>query len=207
MEDITMNKKDYMERTSKLARFTRKVCRVFIIAVIVGCGLLFITALVAQFVDPAHVKPLTSSNKSQLFIMEGLSIPSEAFTDIVVLRGYLWGMVATVMIGSAVFIKCARTLMGLLLTVEQGSPFEQSNVSRLRAMGVTLAVGSLLVPMGKEIAHRIMLRSAAKLVDMLQMNTVFGLDLTLLLCGFMVLVLSGVFAYGAWLQREHDQTV
>ena len=29
----------------------------------------------------------------------------------------------------------------------------------------------------------------------------------LLLCGFMVLVLSGIFAYGVWLQREHDQTV
>ena len=47
----------------------------------------------------------------------------------------------------------------------------------------------------------------AQFIDMMKASMASGVEWTLLLCGLLVLVLSSIFAYGVWLQREHDQTV
>jgi hypothetical protein len=200
--DNIMIKKDYMENTKKLAKITRIICRISIIASLVGVVLLAITTIVAYVVSPEHIKPLTDSGKLNIFLTGNLYVPANIFTSVEALRGYLMEMLARVTVGVGIFISVAIHVMGLLKTVENSTPFEIQNVTRLRKISIAIIIGSVLMPSVTSFAA---IHSASQ--SLLDVKTNSMIDVTLLLCGFLVLILSGIFAYGARLQREHDQTV
>jgi hypothetical protein len=72
----------------------------------------------------------------------------------------------------------------------------------LRKISIVIIIGSVLIP-------AVTAASAAFFgsQSLLEVKSNSMVDGTLLLCGFLVLILSGIFAYGARLQREYDQTV
>lgn len=195
-----MNLKE-LEKTKKLARLTRVLCRITIWATAIGTALLAITVLVAYFVPPEHIKPLQNSGNLAFYI-GGSAIPAEVFTSIDALRVFLLTLLNRVAAGVIIYIIAAFHVMGLLKSVENGTPFAVENVKRLRRIGLVLMIGSIIIPSVSTFASAV--TSHVNLLDV-KGDSMF--DLTLLLCGFLVLVLSGIFAYGARLQREHDQTV
>jgi hypothetical protein len=196
-----MNKKDYLESTKKLARITRVICRISIIASIVGIAILIATNIVVFVISPEHIKPLQDTGKLAIFT-GGVYIPADVFTSVEALRAFLMEMLARVSVGIMIFIFAAFHVMGLLKSVENGTPFEAQNVTRLRKISLVIIIGSVLIPSVTSFAA---VHFASQ--SLLDVKTNSMVDVTLLLCGFLVLILSGVFAYGARLQREHDQTV
>lgn len=196
-----MNKKDYLASTRKLAKITRILCRISIIAAIVGVVILVATNIFAYLITPDNFKPLQDSGKLGFFT-NGLYIPADVFTSADALRAFLMKMLAQVSVSVAIFIVVAVHVMGLLRSVENGTPFEAENVTRLRKISIVIIIGSVLIPAVTGFAE--VFYSTQSL---LEVKSSSGVDVTLLLCGALVLILSGVFAYGARLQREHDQTV
>lgn len=196
-----MNKKD-LEKTRKLARITRIVCRISIIASLVGVVLLAIATIIAYAVSPEHIKPLVDSGKLNLFLTGNLYVPADIFTSVEALRAFLMEMLARVTVGVSIFIVVASHVMGLLKSVENGTPFEIQNVTRLRKISVAIIIGSVLIPSVTSFAA---IHYASQ--SLLEVKTNSMIDVTLLLCGLLILILSGIFSYGARLQREHDQTV
>ncbi len=101
-------------------------------------------------------------------------------------------------------------LIKILKTVEKGEPFAMANAIRLRWVGIIIMAGSLL----KFAAIAIITQSAdfaglggyqASVFSDIYHSVVNGVSA--FIPGLFVLVISYVFAYGARLQREHDQTV
>lgn len=196
-------KENNFEKTKKLARITQKLCRIMIIATAVGVGLLLLCVLVAYVVPPEHIKPLKDSGSLSFDIGGFNFIPAEAFDTVEGMRNFLVSVLGTVVAGSALFMVCALRLVGILKSVEQGAPFAKDNTRRLRAIGSSLIVGAFVVPIVSNIP-KLIVYNLHQYENMRAFNNV---DITLLLCGLLVFVLSGIFAYGAYLQRDHDQTV
>ncbi len=195
-----MNMKD-LEKTKKLARLTRVICRITIWATAIGTAMLAITVLVTFLVSPEHIKPLQYSGNLSILV-SGMSVPAEVFTSVEALRNFLLGVLNRVTAGVVIYIIIAIHVMGLLKTVESGEPFAAENVRRLRRISLVLILGSFLIPSVSAVAA-----ATTSHISLMEIKGDSMFDLTLLLCGFLVLVLSGVFGYGARLQREHDQTV
>lgn len=196
-----MNKKDYLESTKKLAKITRIICRISIIASAIGIVLLVATLIVVNVISPDHIKPLQDPGKLSIF-MNGVYVPADIFTSIDALRAYTGELTARISVGLLIFIFVALQVMGLLKSVENGTPFEAQNVTRLRRISIQIIIGSVLVPAVTGAAA-----AAYSHQSLMDIKSNSAIDVTLLLCGFLVLILSGIFAYGARLQREHDQTV
>jgi hypothetical protein len=197
-----MNKKDYLEKTKKLAKVTRILCRIAVIASAVGLVILAATVIAAYAVPPDHIKLLTASGKLNIILTGNLYIPTDAFTSVEALRAYLFSLLARVTVSIAIFIVAVLHLVGLLKSVENDTPFEAGNVTRLRKIAIVLIIGSVIIP--AVTGASVMLATRTNLLD-IKANSM--IDTTLLLCGALVFILSGIFAYGARLQREHDETV
>lgn len=196
-----MNKMD-LEKTKKLARLTRIFCRITIWATAIGTALLAITVLVTFLVPAEHIKPLKDSGNLSIYFAGNFSVPAEVFTSVEALRAFLLGALNRVTAGVVIYVIVAIHVMGLLKSVEAGAPFALENVKRLRRISLVLMIGSIIIPAVTTVSA-----SISSNINLLEMKGDSMFDLTLLLCGFLVLVLSGIFGYGARLQREHDQTV
>lgn len=196
-----MNSKDYLEKTKKLAKVTRVLCRITVIASAVGMVLLIAAVIIAYVISPEHIKPLQDAGKLSIF-MNGAYVPANVFTSVDAFRAYMGEFTARMSVGVLIFIFVAIQVMGLLKSVENGTPFEADNVKRLRKISLQIIIGSVLIP-----AITGAVAAAYSHQSLMDMKTNSVIDVTLLLCGFLVLILSGIFAYGARLQREHDQTV
>ena len=196
-----MNKKDYLEKTKKLAKMTRILCRIAIIVSFVLVAMLGIALFLACVMPDERIKSIQATAKLS-FLTGGLYVPADVFTSVDALRAFLKSILAHVGVGAAIFITVAAHVMGLLKSVEEGTPFQAQNVVRLRKISVAIIVGSILIPVVTGIADMAYLNQS--LMDV-KANSV--VDITLLLCGILILILSGIFAYGARLQREHDETV
>lgn len=158
--------------------------------------------LVAYLVPAEHIKPLQNSGNLSIYLASNYYIPADVLTSVEALRTFLLGMLSRIAAGVAIYIVAAVHVMGLLKSVENGEPFALENVKRLRRISLVLMIGSIIVPSVAASATAV-----ASHINIAEIKSNSMFDLTLLLCGFLVLVLSGIFAYGARLQREHDQTV
>jgi uncharacterized membrane protein len=220
-----MNSKDYLKSTKRLAHITRKFCHVFIWIVAIAT-LLVLAATIFVYSVPVNqihlkdsgsltindsslplplfeIKPYHDSNGKLNFTVDsGVLVPSEAITSVDVLRGYMWSFFSKLCASAAIFIIAAIYLIGLLKSVEKGEPFAAENAKRLRKISIVLIVGSVISP--AVATQAAILATHSNLLDVKSNSMI---DFTLLLCGFLILILSGIFAYGARLQREHDQTV
>lgn len=197
-----MPDKAYFEKMKTMAKITRIICRIAVIASAVGVAVLAVTVIVAHAVSPEHIKPLQDTSKLDVFLAGGVYVPADVFTSINALRAYLVELLARLAVSISIFIVVALHVMGLLKSVENGTPFEARNVTRLRRISIVIIIGSVLIPAVTAAAAAC--TGSQSLLDVKSYSLV---DATLLLCGFLVLILSGVFAYGARLQREYDQTV
>lgn len=193
--------KSYFEKMKAMAKVTRIICRIAIIASTVGIAALAAAVILAYAVPPEHIRLMQDSGKLSIIVASGLYAPAEIFTSVETLRMYLAELLAHLSVSAAVFIFAAVHVMGLLRSVENGTPFEAANVKRLRKISIVILIGSVLIPSVTDAA------AAALTHNLASFRSGSLVDSTLLLCGFLVLILSGVFAYGARLQREYDQTV
>lgn len=194
-----MVKKDLLN-SKKIAKATRIICIIFVFAALAGVvvfGGIPMIGLRSTSFD--NYKPMIDSGKLDLLLILN-NTPAAVFTSSEDLSTYMAVFLTRISACAAVFIVVAIFLMGLLKSVEACEPFAASNVKRLRAIAVTLIAGSVVIP----VASNLVAAMNSVVADMQSYSLV---DATLLLCGLLVLVISGVFAYGARLQREHDQTV
>lgn len=109
-------------------------------------------------------------------------------------------MIAAIGAVLAVILKQLELILG---TVKDDKPFAPENSKRLTTIGITLMIGSFIERAGEFFVASTMI-DTLKLKD-LSVN--YSADSNMILIGFVVLVLAGVFKYGCYLQNEYDSTV
>jgi hypothetical protein len=96
-----------------------------------------------------------------------------------------------------------KEIRDILKTVATNTPFEEMNSKRLLVIGTVLAVSSILF----NFMTNIIFVSFLKMLDIKNIDVSGGIDMFMFLTGIFVLILSGVFKYGAYLQKEFDETI
>jgi|SRR5690554_1270272 len=95
-------------------------------------------------------------------------------------------------------------LKGILSAVEKGRPFVPGNARRLSLIGIVFLISSLLLTNLEAILVYTILH-AVNIAGMFSVS--FTLNTIMLFAGLLLLILSGIFRYGSYLQEEYDATL
>ena len=132
-------------------------------------------------------------------IVPGLGDATAAMLQVPVPRPMLAGALAFTAVYSGVLLLIVRGLRRIFLTMVAGDPFRPENVSRLRGVGLGLAVMAALNLVGRNLAAWLM-------PGLTQPNNALP-DLTAWFSVLVVFVLAEVFREGARLRREAELTI
>jgi hypothetical protein len=199
-----MSNKSEMQKIKRYSRVLRFVMNVFYWVSLVTACISFIAAVATIFI-PAS-KFIFKNNYAGSF---GLSLDglikynlTEAAQGISLKDVYLTILfMSVVLLFLVAFV--AKKLVHILKSVENDSPFEKENAERILAIGRILVLSALFIPALKFIPAKVLL----DLVKMQNIDLNYSVNIYLLLAGFLMFVLSGIFKYGSYLQSEYDETV
>lgn len=96
-----------------------------------------------------------------------------------------------------------KQIGNILKTVGEDRPFSEENSRRLTIIGVTLIIGSVVF----RAAEGVVASAIIHTLNIQNMQINYGLDGFMMLSGFLILILAGVFKYGSYLQQEYDATL
>jgi hypothetical protein len=102
-----------------------------------------------------------------------------------------------------IIIAVLRQLIPILRTVEEDKPFAIENAMRISRIGVVSMIASFLIPSGEVITANVIINT----LKIQNISTNYSVNLILVLTGFIMFVLGGIFKYGSYLQHEYDETV
>lgn len=199
-----MSNKSEMQKIKRYSRVLRFVMNVFYWVSLVTACISFIATVATIFI-PAS-KFIFKNNYAGSF---GISLDglikynlTEAAQGISLKDVYLTILfMSVVLLFLVAFV--AKKLVHILKSVENDSPFEKENAERILAIGRILVLSALFIPALKFIPAKVLL----DLVKMQNIDLNYSVNIYLLLAGFLMFVLSGIFKYGSYLQSEYDETV
>lgn len=199
-----MSNKNEMQKIKRYSHILAKVMSFFFWAAIVVACVSLIAAVATIFI-PAS-KFIFRNNYAGSF---GLSLDGLIKYDLTdVAQGISMKEVYITVLFMAVpmllliaFI--AKKLVHILKSVKKDTPFEKENAERILTIGRVLLLSAFLVPAFEYIPATVML-------DLLKNQDIslnYSVNLYLVLAGFLMFILSGIFKYGSFLQNEYDETV
>lgn len=199
-----MSNKPEMQKIKRYSNVLRKVMSVFYwVAVVAACGSLI--AAVAIIFIPSSNFVFRNNGAGRLgFSLDGLISYdiTEAAQGISMKNVYITILFMSVLLLLLVAI-VAKQLVHILKSVENDIPFVKENAKRISTVGVVLLLSSFLIPAFGFIVARSM-------IDLLKIQNIslnYSVNIYLVLAGFLMLILSGIFRYGSYLQNEYDETI
>lgn len=113
----------------------------------------------------------------------------------------------TIMIMAAILFALAipilRQSVLILKSVEDSKPFTGENPGRISIIGAVILISAFLIP-AAEVAVAKVIIDTFKIQNL---ATNYSVNFILVLTGFMMFILGGIFKYGSYLQYEYDETV
>ncbi len=200
-----MNQKKGNLKIKKMARIVRIVFKIAfwisVIAVVIP-PLMFVAI---QFLPAEYLMSSQFQNGSFYLTLDGLlryRVPENMSQDISLkpIIDAILLMVAVISVGFAIL---SRKMSQILKTVESDSPFEMENANRLSVIGWLLIIGSFVY----QIANAYVAMAMIDTFGIHDLDVVVGVDNAMIITGFILLILSGVFRYGSYLQDEFDSTL
>lgn len=110
----------------------------------------------------------------------------------------------SIVVFTAVYGAISFFLSGVLKTIENGEPFQRNNARRIFFIGLIFLGGSLFVGTAQASAANVIIH-AMRLTEALTVN--YSANSIMIVAGLLMLILSGVFRYGSYLQEEYDATL
>lgn len=199
---------DYKSRMLKIKRYShylRIVTKVFYwIAIVTAVGSL-IASIVLKLMSDASFLVNEGNIGHMGFSIDGLiryNFNDAALQGISMKNIYV-GIAIMVALNSLLMIFVLKQLALILKSVEENRPFAKDNAKRISVIGTMFILSSFIVPASEAFV-------ASTMIDTLKiqnLTTNYSINVILILTGFMMFILSGIFMYGSYLQREYDETV
>lgn len=200
-----MNYKNKMKKIRSYSHSLRKVMNVFYwVSIIASCGSL-IAAIIIKFMSSSHFVINETNTGHSGFSLDGLI---KYDLNEVVLQGVnTKNIYISIMIMSALIfillIPAFKYLTLILKTVEENKPFAIENSKRISSIGFLLMIGAFLIPAIQVFVANIIIDT----LKIQHISTNYSVNINLILVGFMMFILSGIFKYGSYLQQEYDETI
>lgn len=193
------------EKIKRMSKALGIVMKVFYWAGIVGAVLFAISVIVITALPENKfiISPAASDNIG--FSIDGLvsyRINSETAASISMkpVAQAISFMAAIIAAGLSIIFK---QVSSILKTVEADRPFSEENSGRLTIIGFVLIFGSFVF----KIAQGIVASAIVHTLDIQNIQINYTTDGFMMISGFLILILAGVFKYGSYLQQEYDATL
>lgn len=200
-----VSKEMSQEKVRRMARILRIVVQVFFWFCIVAVALGGIAVLVILFVPETAFMITGDTRPGFSLTVDGMvryQVDSQVETDLCI-KPVVQAVSTMAVLLLAGLAGMFQQLRDVLRTVEEDRPFVKENSRRIRIIGVILIFGSLVY----DVAGGYVASSIIHAMNIPNMSVNFSVDMFMLLTGFMMLVLAGVFRYGSFLQEEYDSTL
>jgi hypothetical protein len=193
------------EKVKRMSKFLRITTQVFYWCGIAGVVLLGIGAIAVTFLPDKYFLVNNGMNDNLGFSIDGLinyKVDSMMNNNISIkpIQQAIMTMASICAAGFAIIFK---QISNILKTVEQDRPFDGENSKRLTVIGFVLLFGSIVF----RIAEGIVASTIINTFDIPHMQVNYSTDTFMMLSGFLILILAGVFKYGNYLQQEYDATL
>jgi hypothetical protein len=200
-----MDQKKSNLRIKKMARIIRIIFKITFWVSVVSVVVLPLIYVAIQFLPDGSLMSSQFQKGSFVLSLDGLlryRIPDSMLVNVSVkpVIDAILLMATVIGLGFAIL---SRKMSQILSTVESDSPFEKENAKRLSTIGWLLIIGSFVYQLANAYVAMAMI-DTFKIYDL---DVVVGVDNAMIITGFILLILSGVFKYGSYLQEEYDSTL
>ena len=121
-------------------------------------------------------------------------------TDIAEIYSYLFA-------GSALLLILILLVLGqlriILKNVVNENPFAEKNAKSIKNIGYVIMASSLVMPVTKAF----LINKIIHAFNLSNVNVVYTVNIEVLIIGILLLIVSAIFNYGAYLQQEYDTTL
>lgn len=200
-----MNYKSRMLQIKRYSHNLRIVMNVFYwVAIVFAIGSI-IAAIVIQLISDS-IFVLNEKNIGHLgFSLDGLikyDLNNLALQGVNTKDIYFAISIMSALV-SLLLIPVIRQIVLILQSVEEDKPFTKENAKRISTIGVIAIMASFIIPMAEFFVAMTMIAT----LEIQNVGVNYSINIVLILTGFMMFILSGIFAYGDYLQHEYDETV
>lgn len=199
-----MSNKSEMQKIKRYSHILRKVMSVFYWGAVVTAFGSLIAAVAIIFIPDSNFAFKNNGTGSFGFSLDGLIRYdlTEVVQGISMKNIYITILFMSVLLMPLLII-VVKQLIHILKSVENDIPFAKENAARISTVGVVLVLSSFLIPAFEFIVARAM-------IDLLKIQNIslnYSANFYLVLAGFLIFILSGIFRYGSYLQNEYDETI
>jgi hypothetical protein len=201
-----MLKQMSLEKMNKSAKALKTVMSVFYVASIVGIVISLIIAICSVALPNSYFSVDHFRNGGFSLDVNGIfryDLNGSNLSSDVNMKGVFESIAFAAFVYSAAMTIIFKELRDILITVTKKEPFNEKNAERLTRISAVIIVGSVLFNFINNLV-------AGLIIDTLEIkyiNVVTSINISMLLTGFLILILAGIFKYGCYLQKEHDETV
>jgi len=195
-----------LEKMHKSAKVFKKGMSVFYVVSIIGIVLSIIMTICTVAIPTSYFNIDHFRNGSFSIDVNGVfryDLSGSGLPEDVNLRGIFTSIAFVAFIYSIALTIVFKELRDILATVVNKEPFDEKNAERLTKISAVIIIGSVIFNLLNGLV-------AGLIIDILKiehMDVVLSINISMLLTGFLVLILAGIFKYGCYLQKEHDATV
>ena len=195
-----------MEMSHEKAQGTAKVLsRIFSVLYWISMVFLFVGAAfyIVQFFIPETFFTLQPRSSGFSFDNTLYFLMNDNNFDLINIKPLLQTFLPFAIVIVLMFIIGINRLIKILKNVDRGNPFSEDNAGSLAIIGIDLIVASFVV----NLSQVVFISQVTELLKINNMRVNYSIDISFLMTGLLVLILSGIFKYGSFLKAEYDQTV
>lgn len=190
------------EKLLNLARIMGIVAKISFWAMVVIGSAAFLAIPLCHYVVPARLFLVSEGsvpglNIGQVYFDLTMGIPNASMLSVLTIILVMAGILFFVL---AYGLTLLRKILG---SVQEGNPFAPANSGHIKRIGFLLILGAFLGNLGEYAVIKQMIRT----LELTDISARFSLNAGMLLAGFLVLILAGIFQYGSLLQQEVDATI
>lgn len=172
--------------------------------VVLGLAAASILAAIGIGAFPKAIDLITADNSFSIspdnIIRFEITASSISDTDISSLYSLLFISITLLLI---MILFVLQQLKKILKNVVDAKPFAKENAKSIMYTGYIVIAGSVIVPVIKAF----MVNKIVHAFDISNVNVVYTINTEILILGILLLLLSAIFNYGAYLQQEYDTTI
>lgn len=193
------------EKVKRMSKYLGIVIKVFYWCGLAAAVLLGISTLVIAFMPEKYFIIHDGMAKGMGLSIDGLiNYKVDSLINGDISMKSIWQAIAVMAsVCSAGLAIIFIQIVKVLKTVEQDKPFADENSRRLSIIGFVLILSSIIF----RIAEGAVASTIIHTFNIPNMQVNYSTDGFMMLSGFLILILAGVFKYGSYLQQEYDATL
>lgn len=193
-----------IEKYKKFAHFLNIAMKIFLKIAMIIAGLTVIIGLVIFFLPKEIFTSFNTGSDSYFNLtMDGMLTYRLSLDKSVNAKPVINIIVFAVSMISTLLAIIFHQIHHILNTVEIDKPFERNNSKRITTIGGVLIIWAFLVRAVEFAVYYV----AIETYNIKDLSISYKSDTNMILIGFLLMVLAGVFKYGSYLQEEYDTTI